>query len=339
MQLHPAPFHHEVADGPETGVAHWLTTSDGVRLRMGHWRVAPQGGPETGTEKGSEKGTEKGTVLLFPGRTEYIEKYGRTAAAFAARGYAMLAMDWRGQGLADRLLPERATGHVGRFTDYQHDVAAMCDAAEALALPKPWFLLAHSMGGAIGLRALMSGLPVNAAAFSAPMWGILMSAVMRPTAWAMSWSSKKAGMGHVMTPGTRAETYVLAEAFEGNSLTHDRGMYEYMQAQMRLHPDLALGGPSLHWLHEALQDTLELSQKPAPEMPCVTFLGDQEKIVDPARIKARMAGWPGGELVMVDNGEHEVLMEVPAIREAIHDRCAALFDAHLTPRAGASLTA
>lgn len=316
--MHPAPFHHDVADGPDTGAAHWLTTTDGVRIRIAHWRAPlPQDRPE------------KGTVLLFPGRTEYVEKYGRTAAAFVARGFAMVAIDWRGQGLADRLLEDRATGHIGRFEDYQLDVAAALDAAEALDLPKPYFLLAHSMGGAIGLRALMSGLPVNAAAFSAPMWGILMSTVMRPTAWAMSWSSKKAGIGHLLTPGTKAQTYVLAEPFEDNNLTHDRDMYEYMQTQMRLYPDMALGGPSLHWLHEALLDTLDLSHAPTPDVPCVTFLGDQENIVDPARIRSRMGRWAGGRLEMVANGRHEVLMELPQIREPIHDQCAALFDAHL----------
>lgn len=312
MQMHPAPFYHDVAEGPENGTAHWLTTSDGVRIRMAHWRAAE----------------EKGTILLFPGRTEYIEKYGRTAEAFGKRGYAMLAIDWRGQGLADRLIDDRDSGYVEEFDDYQKDLAAVMEAAEALDLPKPYYLIAHSMGGAIGLRAVMSGLPVKAAVFSAPMWGILMSAVMRPTAWALSWASKKAGIGHKMAPGTKARTYVLAEPFEGNNLTHDEDMWRYMQEQMRSYPDMALGGPSMHWLHEALGDMKELAAQPAPDLPCLTFLGDEEKIVDPAAIHTRMANWPRGELVTIEGAEHEVLMELPQMREMIHDRTAAFFDAH-----------
>lgn len=312
MDMHPAPFYHDVAEGPESGTAHWLTTSDGVRIRLAHWRAD----------------AEKGTVLLFPGRTEYVEKYGRTAEAFASRGYAMLAIDWRGQGLADRLIKDRDAGFVDRFGDYQHDVAAVMSAAEKLDLPKPYFLVAHSMGGAIGLRAVMSGLPVNAAVFSAPMWGIQMAALMRPTAWALSWASKKAGLGHKLTPSTKAKTYVLAEPFEGNTLTHDSDMYLYMQEQMRRYPDMALGGPSMHWLHEALGELKKITAQPAPDLPCLTFLGDQEQIVDPAAIKSRMAGWQDGELVMIKGAEHEVLMELPEIREMIHDRCAAFFEAH-----------
>ncbi|MDO6522489.1 alpha/beta hydrolase [Shimia thalassica] len=313
MEMHPAPFHSDVADGPDTGVAHWLTTSDGVRIRMAHWRAA----------------NEKGTVLMFPGRTEYIEKYGRAADEFGERGYAMLAIDWRGQGLADRLIDDRAAGYVEEFSDYQKDIAAVLEAAEKLELPKPYFVIGHSMGGCIGLRAVMSGLPVNAAVFSAPMWGILMSSLMRPAAWAMSWGSKKTGIGHKLAPGTKSKTYVLAEPFDGNTLTRDIEMFRYMQDQVTSYPDLALGGPSMHWLHEALVEMRELSQMPAPDVPCLTFLGDSEQIVDPARIHKRMEGWSNGTLDIVKDGEHEVMMEVPETRDRVFTNAAAFFDAHL----------
>ena len=41
-----------------------------------------------------------------------------------------------------------------------------------------------------------------------------------------------------------------------------------------------------------------------------------------------MDTWPGGELVVIEGAEHEVLMDLPEIREMIHDRTAAFFDAH-----------
>ena len=108
-----------------------------------------------------------------------------------------------GQGLADRLLADRRVGHVGRFTDYQMDVAAMVKAARALDLPQPYYLLAHSMGGCIGLRALMEDLPVAACAFTGPMWGIQMASTTRPAAWALSWSSARLGFGHHLAPAPR----------------------------------------------------------------------------------------------------------------------------------------
>ena len=91
MDLSPAPFFEDMAGVPAGGKAHWLNTADNTRIRVGHWL------PE---------GDACGTVMMFPGRTEYIEKYGDCAAEFTGRGFAFLAVDWRGQGLADRLLDD-----------------------------------------------------------------------------------------------------------------------------------------------------------------------------------------------------------------------------------------
>ncbi|MEP5187140.1 MAG: alpha/beta hydrolase, partial [Marinomonas sp.] len=184
--VHPtdAPLHEDIARGPGGGSAHWIHTHDGLRLRAGHWPAQT-----------SDQTPAKGTVLLFPGRTEYIEKYGDAAAIFAQNGLGTLAIDWRGQGLADRLLKDAVLGHIDEFANYQADVAAMIELATTLELPKPWFLLGHSMGGAIGLRALMEGLPVQAAAFSAPMWDIKLPGPLRPVAYGMGAFARPFGLG------------------------------------------------------------------------------------------------------------------------------------------------
>ena len=71
-----------------------------------------------------------------------------------------------------------------------------------------------------------------------------------------------------------------------------------------------------------------MMRKPAPDAPSVTFLGTDEKIVDIDAIRARMAGWSNGRLEMIEDGEHEVLMEDPGTRAKIMDQIAALFDQH-----------
>lgn len=305
-----APFHAEVAEAPAGQVCRWLTTEDGVRIRAAFWQEGA-----------------KGTVFLFPGRTEYIEKYGPAAGEMAARGFAMATVDWRGQGMADRPLPDRATGHVGRFPDYQKDVAALVAMARAEGLPEPFFLIAHSMGGQIGLRALIEGLGVRAVAFSAPMWGIRVHPALRPLAWATSGLVTALGKGAAYAPGTGPVTYVAEAPFAGNVLTRDPLMYAFMQRQAAAHPDLALGGPSMQWLSEALRDCLALSFRPSPRLPCLTMMGSLERVVDPARVHRRMARWPGGELDIVADAEHEVMMERPEVRRRFYDRAAALFAA------------
>ncbi|PKQ11137.1 MAG: alpha/beta hydrolase [Alphaproteobacteria bacterium HGW-Alphaproteobacteria-1] len=317
--MEAAPLFSEVADGPGDGAAFWLRTADGPRIRVGLWHRAAR----------------KGTVLLFPGRTEYVEKYGRAARDFAAHGYATLAVDWRGQGLADRLTGDTMAGHVHHFIDYQQDVAAMVQAAQALDLPRPWHLLAHSMGGCIGLRAVMAGLDVKSVVFSGPMWGIQMGAALRPFAWSLGWGARRLCLGHLYAPSTGAEHYVLSEPFETNKLTNDREMWGYMARQLEAHPELGIGGPSLRWLHEALMEMRALARRPSPALPCLTLLGSDEEIVDPRRIHDRMAHWPGGRLEIVPGGRHETLMDTPAMRAQVFGLICDVYDSAGTARARA----
>ncbi|MGR3795632.1 alpha/beta fold hydrolase [Vannielia sp. SX4] len=309
--MQDAPLYDE-ADGPEGGRAYWLTCADGVQVRMGWWPAE----------------AAKGTILFFPGRTEYIEKYGRAAREYVAAGWNMAAMDWRGQGLADRALKDPATGHVDEFADYQLDVDAMVEAVTALeGGPLPRVLIGHSMGGCIGLRAAQR-LDLKAAAFSAPMWGIRFHPAVRPAAWLLSALSRPLGMGGRYAPGTQPETYALAAEFAGNMLTRDEEMWLYMRAQLTAHPELALGGPSLHWLNRALVEMRALLRAPAPDLPCLTYLGGNERIVDPAAVRTRMATWPGAELVEPEGAEHEILMETPDVRDAFFARTIAFFNTH-----------
>ncbi len=310
MDLTEAPLLTDVSPGPSDGAAYWLETQDGLQIRVGAWA----------------RDASKGTVLLFPGRTEYIEKYGVAAQELADRGYATVSIDWRGQGLADRMLPDRRIGHVGKFSDYQTDVAAMLRLANALEMPKPYFLVGHSMGGCIGLRSLYLGLDVQAAAFTGPMWGIKLAPHLVVPAWVLSHLMPALGKHMAIPPGRNITPYVLIEPFEDNMLCRDRDMWEMMQDQLKATPDLGLGAPGYQWLREALHETLDLSKRPAPTTPCITFLGDNERIVHTGRIHERMEGWSNGRLEMMPNGEHEVMMEGPETRKRAFDAMAALFE-------------
>lgn len=308
-----APLHEHIARCPEGGAAYWLCAADGVRLRLGVW-------PKAGA---------KGTVFLLPGRTEYIEKYGPAAVDFAARGYAMLAVDWRGQGLADRVLNDPVKGHVHRFADYQLDLSAVALAAHELDLPRPWFVLGHSMGGAIGLRVLTGAHSFAGAAFSAPMWEIKLPAAAHPfgPALARALGGTKLALGYA--PGTDARTYVLRAPFLDNKLTTDAGMWAFMVAQLAEVPALTLSGPSLHWVSESILECAALAALPSPDLPCYCALGGAERIVYTPAVHARMARWPKGRLEVVPGAQHELMMETAATRARFYDGCAATFDAAL----------
>ncbi|MBK5925929.1 alpha/beta hydrolase, partial [Rhodobaculum claviforme] len=74
--MQPATLFTDTVPMPADGRAVWLRTADGVRLRAAVWPGA------------------RGTVLLFPGRTEVVEKYGDVIARLVAAGWGVLTLDW-----------------------------------------------------------------------------------------------------------------------------------------------------------------------------------------------------------------------------------------------------
>ncbi|MBW7055815.1 alpha/beta hydrolase [Paracoccus bogoriensis] len=298
-----APF-HQLADDPlEPAQAYWLRAEDGVRLRVACWETA--------------HAASQGSVLLFPGRTEYVEKYAPIARRLNAAGYHVLAIDWRGQGLSDRLQADPRPGHVGAFSDYQRDVVEMLVAAEDLGLPRPWHLLAHSMGGCIGLAALESGLPVASAVFSAPMWGINLRRIQHGVALGIAYLAGRLGRGGVAAPGSGGtrSTYVLDEAFSANLLTRNADEWARLVREAAAWPDLTIGGASFDWVAKALNECTRLSQIPSPDLPMLVSVGSDERVVSGQAIRDRAARWPGGTLLEVPGARHEVMMETPPLRD------------------------
>lgn len=305
--MEPAPYYTDLAEAPDQTKAVWTTASDGLKLRIA---ICPVQGA-------------KGVVLLFPGRTELVEKYGRVMTRLAKQGYSSAAIDWRGQGLSDRMLEDRLIGHVGRFRDYQRDVAALVDALHAL--PGPRYLLAHSMGGAIGLRAVLDGLDVKAAAFSAPMWGIKMPAYQDTLSRLVIRVLSGIGQGDMRAPGTVTHSYLLENSFAGNNLTTDLDEWTYMKRQVEQVPDFALAGPSINWVRQAIVECNALVASKPRDIAILTGLGGDETIVPRKPIEDRMARWPSGAVLHVPGARHELMMESPAKRDRFMNAVSDLF--------------
>lgn len=307
MTFPDATYHADVASGPPEGRAHWITAADGVRIRVAVW---PEGA--------------KGTLLIVPGRTEYIEKYSEVARQMSLRGFASAAIDVRGQGLSPRPAHDRRIGHVDTFAQFQSDFDAMVDLATALDLPRPWHVLGHSMGGLIALRAAMRRPNLlGRAVFSAPMWGLQLPFHRRALGWAASALASGLGLGERAAPNSGKVADPVAAPFEGNLLTRDAARFAWMKRQIATYPDLALGGPSLGWVWAAFREMHACARLAAPDLPALTFLGTEEAIVSADAIHVRMASWPKGTLEIIEGARHEVLMESPDVTDPIFDRIAA----------------
>jgi lysophospholipase len=321
---------------PPGGQGDWFRGAGGLRLRAALW-----------TPSGLVAEKPRGTVILSPGRTEPIEKYFELIGNFLARGWCVLAHDWRGQGLSARLLPDRLKGHARAVEEFLDDYARLLDAYEDKA-PKPWIMVGHSMGAVLNLLSLQAGESrVAGAVLSSPMLRI-------KTGKRSMWSVKLAVRWNLRHG--RAGDYVLDEpddpfdhTFEKDALTSDETRYELWRQQLYACPHLAVGGPTWGWLAFAL-DAGQRSLKPkalkAVRAPvAVVQAGDDDRVwKQTSRWAAKRLG--RGRYVEVPGSKHEVLMENDELRavfltefDAMADYVAPIQDLSPAPQPDASETA
>lgn len=277
--------------------AAWVEGAGGVRLRTALFPAA----------------SPRGSVVLSPGRTEFIEKYREVVEDLRARGFTVLVHDWRGQGLSDRLASgDPLKGHAAGVDPFLDDLACVV-ARHAASLPRPWIAVGHSMGGALTLASVASRrLRPEAVVLSAPMLGIATGSTPRWAARAAAWSLTRLG---------RAQAYAqpaadpLDDPFEDNPLTHDRGRWERTRSLLLTHPQLRLGQVTWGWLDFALSLTARL-HRAAPSFPAplsVVAAGD-ERLADTAATVAFCRRAPGADCEVVPGALHEILMEEDMVR-------------------------
>ncbi len=302
-----APFFADVASAPEGMRAHWLLTEDGIRIRVAVWA-----------------GGTQGTAFIFPGRTEYVEKYGQVACRLMERNLSVVVIDWRGQGLSDRQGRTQAHGHVGDFREFQRDAAAALAAANDLSLPGPRYLFAHSMGGCIALRTLMEGHEFEAAILSAPMWRLQLRTALREAGAKALGLARVFGIDRRVSPVSTTEPDRASGVYTDNPLTSDAESFAWAQRQVARHPELALGPPSASWSRAALLEMLRLDFRPRPAIPMLVMVGGAEQIVSRTRIRANARRLPGARLLEFADARHELFLERPVIRKRIWENVDAL---------------
>lgn len=311
------PFHlvdagHPV---PEGAIVVPVRSGDTV-IRAAHWPAS---------SAGAEAGDTVGTVLICTGRSEFIEKYFPVVAELRQRGFAVVIFDWRGQGLSRRPLRDARKGHVDRFSDYEGDLLAVAEQVLAPFCAKPWFGLAHSMGGAIALNAAADRPDLfRRLVLSAPMVEIA-RLPFKATARAVARLCRYGGLSRSFVPGGRGRAMLL-RAFEQNLLTSDEARYHAVLDYMRAEPRLVLGAPTLGWLHAAFVAMAKLHAPDFPERlrtPVMAVVPGHDRVVEPRATERLVSRLRASRAVTVPGSRHEILME----RDLFRDQFWAAFDA------------
>jgi lysophospholipase len=289
---------------PPGAIVEWLSLGDGVRLRTARWILPPH--------------ELRGTVVLLQGRTEFIEKYLEVVGELLARGLSVVTFDWRGQGLSSRQLPERLKGHVRDFSEFDGDLNAVMGRIVREHGTKPYYALAHSMGGNVLLRYLHD-FPheFERAVMTAPMLAVKTAPFPQRFARAMALLLTTAGGGNLFVFGGAAQN-PLAQVFATNGVTSDEGRFDRQMACLKAEPGLALGAPTFGWL-EAAYRSMELVASEefahAIETPVLLIGAAHDQIVHPGADLTLVRRIKRGMYVML-KAEHEIMMERDDLRRA-----------------------
>ena len=289
------------------------THNRGHALRWGHLPVA---------------GASRSCVIVG-GFGEFIEKYFETIADFAARGFSVWCLDWYGQGASAR--PEQdPTRPLAR--DFTADADDLARFAETMVKQGPRLLVAHSMGGAIGLLSLSRHPKVfDAAVLSAPMLGLLLGGLPRWLAAAIVWTGMALGKAKAFAPGAGRWTADPALCPARSHVSNDTERCLVQRGWYSAHPVLQVDGATFGWLKASLE-VMDRLQAPSllgqVTLPVLIGSAGRDVLVSPRQHEAAAALLPDAKLVKFPDAKHELFMECDAVRKP----WLAAIDAFLTAR-------
>ena len=297
---------------PDGAVVSAIRAADGMSLRVVRWH--PQG-------------RSKGTLVICPGRAEFLEKYFETAGELLQRGLTVVAFDWRGQGLSGREVDNPQKGHIDDMVIYERDIDALVIQALEPFCPKPWFGLGHSMGGAILIAMARRGTcPFERIVTIAPMidlYQLRMASAARLLAEVLD----AIGLGGAFVPGGRSKG-VIARSFKGNPLTSDPVRFERCASAVRVAPQLEIGDPTIGWVNAAFRLMREFEDAEYPRRtltPTLVFAAGDDRIVDLRAVERFATRLKAGRLIVIPLAQHEILME----RDVFRSQFWAGFDAFI----------
>lgn len=275
-----------------TGPGAYLEAGDGVRLHYRQW---------VGDEP-------RAALLVVHGLFEHSRRYEELGRAMAAAGIATFALDHRGHGASGG-----RRGHVRRFPRFLDDVERFRrEVRTTLVDGLPVFLLAHSMGGLIGLRYLETYDPPLAGAVITSPW--LGTAVAVP-----GWQRLLAAVLDRVLP-----VLPFPSGIEPDVLSHDPERVKDYRDDPLIYSTLT---PRL-WREVGKAGPLVFRDADRIEVPLLMLLAGDDRVVDTARSVAlgRALKGPDVTVRVLDGYYHEVLQETDRtavmadIREWIEDR-------------------
>lgn len=250
--------------------------------------------------------TASKAILISSGRTEAAIKYKELIYDLHQNGYAVYIHDHRGQGLSGRMTANPDMGFIDDFQYYIDDMKQFYDLHLAPKKYTNTYLLAHSMGGAIGMTYIeQHPNDFDAASFSSPMLGL------KPPICRLV---KRLDNGNPKFAIGESNYNDEIISFKGNVLTGSMIRFDRMVDAYNVEPKARLGGATYTWLNKSCQQFDYInSHIEQINIPFIIFTAENEQIVstnahqkfvDAAKQLDKVC-----ELYLITDAQHELLIE------------------------------
>lgn len=249
---------------------------------------------------------EKAAILISAGRTEAAIKYKELIFDLFNNGYSVYIHDHRGQGQSERMTEDPEMGYIDSFQYYIDDMKYFYDSILMPGSHDKIFLLAHSMGGAIGMTYIEQNPgDFDAAAFSSPMLGLV------PPSCAVVKLFLSNEPAYAPSESKYHDDKVK---FGKNKLTGSEIRYDRMNAAFAEIPEARLGGASYQWVNSSCEQFGYINKHiDKIRTPFILFSAENEQIVDTKAHEGFIEKATELEIdcraYLVENAQHELLIE------------------------------
>ncbi len=256
----------------------------------------------------------KPILVICPGYSEPAAKYLELVKDLGA-SFEIYIIDHRGQGLSDRLNDYKHVSYIEKFDNFIFDLDKF--SREVIEPQKrKSFILAHSMGGFIAIKYLMSSssLPYSGAVLNSPMLEINLSPIPN---WLAPYILKVISMFNLLEkPIWGKGENAIRGPFLTNRVTSSRIRWQAYRDLLKMHPEMAINGMTWNWMKESYEATTSfVSDEKQVTVPTLLLQAEKDRVVVNSAQNEFCDTQELCSLKTLKKGKHELLFEVDEIRK------------------------
>lgn len=265
-------------------------------------------------------------VVMLPGRTEAVQKYAEVIHSLdtgkLAGHFSFFLMDHRGQGSSGRMLEkilptDDERSHVDNYNNYVLDLKTFMDQIVAKKNCSEKLLIAHSMGGGIGIKFLQEYPDYfSKAAFSSPMLKIQTSNF--PYVVAKAIVKTNILLGKKEQYSVDQKPYDPTRDFEKNTFTTSEVRYEMAKDIFDNYPKTRSAGVTNGWLNQVMKATDQMRKNyDKIKIPVRVFYAGLEYYVVRDEAPKFCNALNECKSFFLETSKHEVLMDRDINRDVV----------------------